>query len=262
MVSYPALITGLAGVDGRDRKTLDYIGRTLREEGHIPTAKRGGGAADMGVREAVNCLIAFNGADGAQSGGLAIDRFRALAQSRSGNSKTLREFVDSYPDQCRPIQRVMDSRTFGEALEQLIDGVPELVSELRRLWREAIMTTDWPDTDELFHIMMSLRRFGLDVTFTRRWGEYSAMIELYTWENDEDRYHFPRRIFRTDFVADRKGMQNGLYDAGPSDREVTNKIGAPTLIAAWRALNPGLALPGVPERAPSASALTDEELSQ
>src|SRR5215213_6306434 len=58
--------------------TIDHIARVIREADYIPTTKRGSGAAEMTAQEAVNLLLAANGADTPSDGPAAIDRFRSL----------------------------------------------------------------------------------------------------------------------------------------------------------------------------------------
>ena len=242
MAKLPALVTALSEVDGRERKAVDHIARTIRERGYITTGKRGGGAAEMTPHEAANMLIALNGADTPKEGPLAIDRFRSLRQWFAGTAKDIRDRVDSYDQQIKPVQDIMDVHTFGEALDALIEDVPELVAALRAYAHEAHNNIDPATLDEKLLGMMRLRMFGLEITFER----YAAKIELYTM------YGSNRRVeFEASFMQDMDRAESGFYGKEWPDRRISVTIGAPTLIAVWQALNPGVSLPGIPDRLPA-----------
>lgn len=249
MAKLPALVTALAEVDGRERKAVDHIARTIRERGYITTGKRGGGAAEMTPHEAANLLIALNGADTPKEGPIAIDRFRSLRQFFRGSSKDFRERVDSYDSQIKPVQDLMDVHTFGEALDALIEDVPELVAALRSYAHNAYNDIDPAVLDERLFGMLRLGMFGMEITFQR----YAAKIELYTM------YGSDRRVeFEAGFMQD-QDRESSFYGKSWPDRRISVTIGAPTLIAIWQALHPGESLPGIPDRVPSSEA--DEEES-
>lgn len=250
MAKLPALVTALSEVDGRERKAVDHIARTIRERGYITTGKRGGGAADMTAHEAANLLIALNGADSPKDGPTAIDRFRSLRQWFAGTSKDIRERVDSYDQQIKPVQDIMDVHTFGEALDALIEDVPELVAALRSYAHDAYNDIDPTVLDERLFGMLRLRMFGLEITFER----YAAKIELYTMYGSERRVEF-----EAGFMQDTDRIESGFYGKEWPDRRISVTIGAPTLIAAWQALHPGESLPGIPDRAPASDDSEDAE---
>jgi hypothetical protein len=236
MAKLPALISALAQVDGRERKAIDHIGRTIRERGYITTGKRGHGAAEMTTSEVVNLIIALNGADTPKDAPLAIDRFRSLRQAFQGSRYDMRKRVDAYESYPRPIQDVMDSSTFGEALEVLVDGIPELVASLYRYMVEAYTDLEPEKFERVFSYFLRLRLFGLSITFQR----YQAKIELYRMVKDS------RHVdFEAEFIQDEDRLETGFYGQGEADRHVVVNIGTATLIAAWQVLHPGETLHGV-----------------
>lgn len=251
MAKLPALVSALAEVDGRERKAVEHIARTIRERGYITTGKRGGGADEKTPHEAANLLIALNGADTPKEGPIAIDRFRSLRQwaivgRGSPGSKQLERY-DSYP---KPIRDVMDVHTFGEALDALIEGVPDLVAALRGYAHEAYCDIDPKVLDEQFSRMLRFHIFGVEVTFQR----YAAKIELYAMDGSERHVEF-----EANFKQDDDRAEAGFYGKEWPDRRISVTIGTPTLIAAWQVLNPGQTLPGIPERAPTSEQESDSE---
>ncbi len=116
MVRLPALITEYAKLDGRPRSAIAWYARLAREAGKLPTTKRGRGAAHMAVREAVNLILACNGADDPKEGANAVDRLRPY----EGLSYDMDELED---DEMREIGM---QPTLGEALEVLILRTPYL----------------------------------------------------------------------------------------------------------------------------------------
>src|SRR4051812_7681883 len=98
---------------------LDHIARVVREARPdlIPTTKRGSGASEMTEREAANLLLATNGADVAKDASVAVDRFRSLRF----------HYADPRELQVGTLQAISNSKSFGEALETLIAGMPEII---------------------------------------------------------------------------------------------------------------------------------------
>lgn len=250
MAKLPALVTALSEVDGRERKTVDHIARTIRERGYITTGKRGGGAAEMTAHEAANLLIALDGGDTPKEGPLAIDRFRSLRSYFGGTAKDIRDRVDGYDDQIKPVQDIMDVHTFGEALDALIEDVPELVAALRGYAHTAYNHVDPAVIDGQLMGMIRLRLFGAEITFQR----YAAKIEIYTM-NGSDR----RVEFEANFMQDTDRMESGFYGKDWPDRRISVSIGTPTLIAIWQTLHPEESLPGIPDRAPAPEAEGEAE---
>lgn len=238
MAKLPALVSAVAKIDGRARETVDHIARVIRERGYITTGKRGGGAAEMTVREAANLLIALNGADTPKEAPAAIDRFRSLRQwaivgSGSPGSAQLAKY-ENYP---QAIKNVMDVHTFGEALDSLIEDVPDLVACLRQYCHDAYNDIEPAKLDENFFGSLRLGLFGLEITFER----YAAKIELYTMYGSERRVEFEAR-----FMQD-QDREPGFYGNAWPDRRISVTFGVPTLIAVWQVLHPNEKLPAIPD---------------
>lgn len=243
MAKLPALVTALAEVDGRDRKTVDHIARTIREGGYIPTGKRGSGAAEMGPREASNFLIALDGADTPKEAGVAIDRFRSLKQMFAGTANDIKDKLAAYDDLPKPLQDVMDAHTFGEALDALIEGVPDLAASFHQYFRVAY-ERDADYVDKHLNGMLRLGSFGLNVSFER----YAGTIEMFTMHGSDCRTEF-----KAVFIQDHDRRESGFYGTTWPDRKICVTIGFFTLLTAWQALNPEQALPGFPARAADAA---------
>jgi hypothetical protein len=122
MAKLPKLIEALAEVDERPRSTLEYIARIVREGGELPTTKRGSGAADMTLRDAANFLIGASAAEASPKDAPKLVRlYRALS-------------VQAYtqPAEDGAMKRVATliskSKTFGDALERLIEASPLILA--------------------------------------------------------------------------------------------------------------------------------------
>ncbi len=123
MVRLPALITEYARLDGRPRSTIAWYARLAREAGKLPTTKRGLGASHMGIREAVNLILACNGAEDPKEGADAIDRFR----SYKGISNDIEEIEN---DEMRQIGL---QPNLGNALEELVRLAPYLFKTFEKI---------------------------------------------------------------------------------------------------------------------------------
>lgn len=239
MAKLPALITAIAEVDGRDRKSVEHIGRTIREAGYIPTGKRGSGAAEMTAREAANFIIALNGADTPKDGPITIDRFRSLRQWFSGTADDFKAQVASFEKQPEALQNAADCRTFGDAIEALIDGVPSLVASFYQFACGQFPSSNANHWDTRLLSALRLGMFGVAITFER----YAAKIELYVMFGSERRVQC-----EIAFMQDEARAETGFYGTNWPDRRVTSTVGMPTLVAAWQALNPSTPLLGIPGR--------------
>jgi hypothetical protein len=247
MAKLPSIVTAIAEVDGRDRPSVDHVARTIRERGYISTGKRGGGAADVQPHEVANLLIALNGADSAKEGPLAIDRFRSLRQMYAGTSADFKRRLAAYDELPKPLQDVMDVHTFGEALDALIEGVPDLAASFRQY---VAVAYEFPPEKAEAQVgsMIRLSLLGLAVTFSR----YAGKIEMFTMNGSERRVEFEAA-----FIKDTDRLDSGFYGNDWPDRSVRVTIGFYTLARAWQALNPGTDLPGFP--APSIAQAGDAE---
>lgn len=250
MARLPAMVTALARIDGRDRGTVDNLIRYIRERGYIPTGKRGHGAAEMTTREVVNGLLALNGADGPKDAPVAIDRFRSLRNWFAGTTKDFRARDEGYDSFPKAIQAVMDSGTFGEALEALIDEMPSLVASLKQYTTDAYTQFTPEQVQRAFPGFLTLHVLGVDVILQR----YAATIELYVTVGSERRVEFQAK-----FIQDDDRFMDGFYgNASATDRRVSVTIGTPTLIAAWQVLHPHEFMPELPIPTPDDSTEDDE----
>lgn len=237
MATLPVLVTAMAEVDGRDRKSVEHLGRVIREAGYITSGKRGGGAPDMTVREAANLIIALNGADMPKDAPTAIDRFRSLKQWYRGTADDFRARSDEYSDLPKPLQDVMDVHTFGEALEAVIEDVPEMTGSFLQ-YLEQGYEGDIERAKKNLPGMIRLGAFGLDIVFER----YAASIEMFTRQGSE------RRIeFEAHFMKDPDRLDSDFYGREWPDRRVKSTIGFHTLMTAWQTLNNGDRLMGSKE---------------
>ncbi|WP_020187872.1 hypothetical protein [Methylopila sp. 73B] len=225
MATLPVLVTEMAKVDGRDRPTIDHIARTIRETGYISTGKRGGGASHVSVAEAVNLLIALNGADTPKDAALAIDRFRSLQQmTEIGRGSPGSAQLDRYDDYPQAIQNVMDARTFGEALEGLIEGVPELLVALK-----LYVDKQYPGGNPagMFRLALEARMVGVEVTFSR----YFGLIEMFRTIGGQRVVDFEGR-----FYQDPDRLEQGFYGPKTADRRVSVSVSTKTLLTIWTTL--------------------------
>ena len=134
MVRLPALITEYAKLDGRPRSTISWYARLAREAGKMPTTKRGQGAAHMGVREAVNLILACNGAEDPKEGANAIERLRSyeVSWSLTGSQRDLELAMDRELDEIKnpDIREIAMQPNLGKVLEKLIHLTPNLFGTL------------------------------------------------------------------------------------------------------------------------------------
>ncbi len=229
MAKLPALVDAITEVDGRERPTIEHVARVIREAGYVPTTKRGSGAADMTAREAANLLLALNGADAPKDGPVAIDRFRSLVQTTLiGRGMTPEWVTDDKVFSCFPdaIKDVADSRTFGEALEALIQGAPGL-----ELFFKAYVKEEFGEDHASVFVQMIDRGLIAGVTITLK--RYYANICL--WRNVAGEV---LRDFSADFRVDVDRDAAGFYGSGSKDRNVAVTFGLPTLCAVANALSP------------------------
>jgi len=86
MATLSQLVDVVAAVEGLDRERVGAIARVVREAGLIATHGRGTSAAQMGLADAANLLIAVNAAETARSAPEIVRRYRA---SRTNDRKQL-----------------------------------------------------------------------------------------------------------------------------------------------------------------------------
>lgn len=227
MAKLPALVSALAEVDGREQKTIEHTARVIREAGYIPTTKRGSGAAEMTSREAVNLLLALNGADAPIDAPLAIDRFRSLElYDCVGGEKS---------DALEALRAISAVKTFGEALEVLIDGMPEIVIGVSNFLDAASETEQGANACKKLLFSSSWEN---PVSFKVTLERYSSRIELKTWVGSSHVDAHWRTEFNALFTMDMDRARRGFYGRGDGDRKVAVTITGLTLLKLWMALNP------------------------
>ena len=183
MTRLPALIDAFAACDERDRGTIEHFARVIREAGHLPTTKRGVGAAEMGPTEAAMLMIAINASDAPRSAPEAVQAFRQLPWTPHPHEK-----------EDDPVAELLEGRPFGDALTTLLQHLPTLIEELlspgnhRDAAVRSLNNPQWlkvrferPFRNAFIFLRHSTR------TFSGRWG---------TWDDEYDE----TRLFRLSMV--------------------------------------------------------------
>ena len=133
-VRLPALISEYARLDGRSRNTIAWYARNAREAGKMPTTKRGRGAAYMGVREAVNLILACNCTEDPKEGANVIEKYRSYEVSWSliGSRRDPELALDKELDEIKNsnIREIAMQPNLGKVLEKLIHLTPKLFGTL------------------------------------------------------------------------------------------------------------------------------------
>ena len=124
MTTLPKLIEIIQPYDGRDKSTLMQFGRVLREAGYIPKGKTGKGAPNMCLEHGANLLLGTYGAASPKDGPKAVFNLRSLETYR---------FEGDFHEKCEVFPDIMEKATFGEAIEELILGVPEIATSIVRI---------------------------------------------------------------------------------------------------------------------------------
>jgi hypothetical protein len=135
MVRLPALITEYARLDGRPRSTIAWYARLAREAGKLPTTKRGRGAAEMGVREAVNLILACNCAEDPKEGANVIKKYRSYEVYEKNIGSEIDWWLDKEIDEIEnsDIREIALEPNLGTALEKLIYLTPSLFKTLYKM---------------------------------------------------------------------------------------------------------------------------------
>jgi hypothetical protein len=228
MARLPQLIDAISKTSGRDRSSVEHWARAIREAGLITTTKRGVGAAEMTTRDAANLIIAANAAENTKEALQAVPQFRDLETWYSTSETQAFEGV---------FARLKDAPTFGEALEELIEGVPELILSFGQYLEEA-----YGDKAALMSDPSNAVRLVVELG---RWpATASIRIERYNqgWIAD---YSF-------EFIANMEQVKAGQYLDPPDgcDRRTTVRFGLKTVFRAWATLN------GEPEECPAGGQAT------
>lgn len=143
MARLPALVRTFAEFDDRDLVTVEQFARVIREAGHLPTTKRGAGAAEMGSLEAAKLFIALNGSDSPKNAIEAIERFYDLPISSAPKilSKTdvRRYYPETHPNEIEDqiaaaleadkiSESIFSAQVFGEVLARLFERAPDVMA--------------------------------------------------------------------------------------------------------------------------------------
>jgi hypothetical protein len=227
MARLPQLIDAVSKTSGRDRSSVEHWARAIREAGLITTTKRGVGAAEMTTRDAANLLIGLCGADTPRDAAKAVHEFRSLKVfapwSESG------EFFDVY-------ERIKAAPDFGVAIEELIDGILEILSSFRRYADEA-----FPSHSEKARSVFafgSLAQIRLEVKLAR-WPAHASIRVLRDDEN-----HKEVEAYRFDFLQSQQLLRQGSFYTYPPegcDTKTIMTFGLKTVLGA------ALAVHGEPE---------------
>ena len=137
MATLSQLVDVVAAVEGLDRERVGAIARVVREAGLIATHGRGTSAAQMGLADAANLLIAVNAAETARSAPEIVRRYRA---SRTNNRKQLE---------------------FGLTFEAMIAA-----AERRRLADHLMKSRFWPRRRSAREARGCPGKVGLKIEFT------------------------------------------------------------------------------------------------
>ena len=245
MAKLPALISALSQHDERDRSTLEHVARTIREEGYIPTTKRGAGASGMTTEAAANLFLALNGCDAPKDASRAIERFRSLRL----RERTLHE---SHHDVLR---KIAGAENFGIALEYLIGGT-SLLTEwlcgfvdadaeewLRPRYRQSLLNLDWSALPFRFEIVLQRHPYGgrivvqsLKPVPTDEQGPIQIVETVY-WRSESGRAVSRWRTqFNAEFMCDYNLLEEGFYGRSKS-RLISITIPARVLWDVARTLN-------------------------
>lgn len=215
MATFPTMVELFAETDGREVKSIEHIARLVRERGYIKNGKRGAGAPHMETRDAANLLIALCGCDNSVEAPIAIDRYRSLLKYGLGNEREEGE-LDT-------VKSIIECNNFGDALEVLIDGVPDLSIALTEYIASAYQTDD----SERVSRLLSSRVAGVEVEFIR----YQVAIRIY-----RDTRNGRELDFEELYIPDMDRPTGFYTQANPfPDRIVAVKVGLPTLTRAYLA---------------------------
>jgi hypothetical protein len=198
MVKLPGLVAVVAEHDDRDHTLLAHIARVLREQGGLPTTKRGVGAADMGALEAAKYLTAAYTVENGRQAAQTVERFHSLVWGGNWFSKDPK-------DELLLFEAAVAGRPFGEALAGLISIVPELIKQIEVTLAEHGIA----DGDAAKAIIA--KNFRLEVSWA--WPRYSAEIDFRFFVDDVLDIGFSGSWFRepakteAGFYGTRKGAR-------------------------------------------------------
>jgi hypothetical protein len=228
MAKLPALVKAIQEVDGRDKKTLDHIARVVREAGYIPTGKRGSGSAEMTFEAAANYLIALNNIAPPKQLPDAIEHMRGLKrQICTGGAVSLFKEIDQAPD-------------FGSALEATIKGFPQWWDYGQHIIEAEAKVEGWSEQEQLEKQQLLGAGRGimaLRIKFTNVNAEISFENEV-KLEHDAMNNEIKKLATWVYLqpVANSEAWQQ-TYATEYVDRQVTFKVGLPTVAAIWSTIS-------------------------
>lgn len=221
MATLPKLVTALAEVDGRERKTVEHIARVIREAGFIPTGKRGGGAPKMDCRSAANLIIGLHGADAPMDAPAVINIFRTLTPGPC----YLADGMSPY------FNKIGRTRTFGQALELLIEDAPKLLAKLDEIIAQ---TFEGPHQHKsVLRDLVRGRRHA--VIFEIRLSRFAVVIRCMAAEST---------LGEWGFYAEPDTVPPEMEIKWNCDRRVTSSFSIATLLEVWCCLQ-GLELEAI-----------------
>lgn len=224
MARLPQLIDALAEHDGRDRVSLDNLGRAIREAGFITTTGRGSAAAVMSISDAANLLIGAKGSDTPKNAATAVSQFRTF-KHRATQARY---------EELGIFEQIDKAETFGEAIEELIAVAPLIHLQFVKHVIENYVTPEIAakasSDDAMFREYLALMlatEVGLDVDLVRCPNPSNAEIRVWF------RSKLGKKVqFCWEYFVDVHLMMDGLYGkASPGTDLITRTVFFPTILA-------------------------------
>ncbi|RHZ91860.1 hypothetical protein D1122_20625 [Cereibacter sphaeroides] len=216
MGTLPQLIEAIQSVDGRELSSLTQFGRLIREAGFIPGGKRGSGAPHLTLQQVTSLLLGIYGSDAPKDAPGTVARLRSLKPY---------EIAGDFKNEV--LEDVEKSSDFGEALEELLLGLPELLNGIATECLSACASQE--DKDQLIGLMLK----GM--------APASVIVKLYpVHAKIEIRRNLHRSIWEAAFVVDDELFMQGYYKVPDADRRVEISFTQKTLAAVYAAMMAGL----------------------
>lgn len=164
MMRLPAMVKKYAELDGRPEKQIQWYARVARENGLITSGKRGAGASEMTVTDAINLILACNSVPDPKVAPTVVPLLRKLPQGLF--------FADEQGINISAMKDVIAAQTLGAALGALMCAAKAVAAELLAR-RGSDQRSNYAITHDPFNAMI-----GLDVAI---WL-YGA--EIIIWEGN------------------------------------------------------------------------------
>lgn len=216
MATLPQMIDAIQKVDGRELSTLTQFGRVIREAGFIPGGKRGVGAPHMTFENAASLMMGIFACEAPKDAPRAIATLRSLKFERcEGELKN--EVLDD----------VLAAANFGEAIEELIIGTPELITGIvGEFVGEAALE------DEKHRLSVMTAKGLSPMSILVRLFPSHAIIEV--------RRYSDKTIWEAHFGVDCDLLMQGFYNLPDSDRRVEVRFSQVSLMAVHMAAMSGI----------------------